>query len=81
MSIQIEPHYSVVNGYAYPTIVALLSVIQGEFAFERNFIVSWTINGLILPVIKERWNKQSQQKLYEVVELSFMSSSIQTTKE
>jgi len=49
-------------------------MIQGELAFERNSVVSWTVNGMILPVIKERWNKQGKQKKYKVVELSFMSS-------
>jgi len=50
------------------------SVIQGEFAFEEIFVVYLTINGLILPIIKERWSKQGKQKLYEVVKLSFVSS-------
>jgi len=47
-------------------------MIQGEFALKRN--VSQMIHGLILPVIKE-----TEPKLYEVVELSFVSSSMQTT--
>jgi len=29
-----------------------------------------------VPAIKEKLNKQSKQKLYEVVELSFVSSSM-----
>jgi len=56
-------------------------MMQGEFTFERNLIVSQMMNELILPVIKERWNKQSKQKLYEVVKLSFVSSLTQTMKE
>jgi len=35
----------------------------------------------MLPVIKEKWNKKYKQKVYEIVELSFVSSSMQTTKE
>jgi len=60
------------------TIVAQLSVIHGEFAFERNFCC----------FLNDKWvdttchkGEMEQTKLYEVVELSFVSSSMQTTKE
>jgi len=49
--------------------------------FERIFFTSQMIDGLMLPVIKERQNKQSMKWLYKVVELSFVSSLMQTTKE
>jgi len=63
MSIQFEPCYSVVNGKypkLDPTIVAQSRVTQIEFAFKRNFRCFWKTNGLVLPVIKGRQNKQSK---------------------
>jgi len=60
--------------------VAQSNVIQTLHSKEI-FVASRMINGLILPVIKERQNKQGKQKLYEVVELSFVIKLTQTTKE
>jgi len=49
--------------------------LVNEISYAKEFfVVSRMINGLILPVIKERRSKQGKQKLYTVVELSFVSS-------
>jgi len=83
MSIWLGPRYSVVNGQypkLYPTIVAQLNVIQGEFVVERNFRCFSNDKWVDTTCHKEE-TKQSKQELYEVVELSFESNSAKTTKE